>query len=124
MEADQKNIEGIVLPLFGLKNISSVAWGKWSTDHMMCSFGPLTVDGKQYVIVQDELDGFPDDREKQWLAEWRNGFQLHDFDNLPFTLEHPVKALKPNQTDEYHNAYVVCLEQNPSSLNFYMLFEG
>ena len=86
MEEDQKNIEGIVLPLFGLKNTGTIEWGEWSQSHQMCMFAPLKVDGVQYIVVQDELDGFPDSENPNWLDEWRKTFQPGDFSGLPFIL--------------------------------------
>jgi|GEM_PF-4221779 len=120
MEKDQKNIEGIVLPLFGITTVESVEWGKWGPSHMMCMFAPLKVNGKQYVVVQDELDGFPETTSENWLEDWKNTFQPDDFTGLPISLTNPVKATKP--TESLHNEYVVCLEENPAALNFYMLF--
>jgi hypothetical protein len=120
MESDKRNIEGIVLPLFGITPIESVEWGSWSPSHMMCTFAPLTVNGKSYVVVQDELDGFPETTSENWLQEWRDTFKPDDLLNLPIPLTNPIKALKP--TDSLHNEYVVRLEESPSAINFYMLF--
>ena len=121
MESDQKNIVGIVLPLFGIE-VKDVDWGEWDSS-MMTHFAPLKVNGKEYVIVQDELDGFPDDTSDNWSKDWLDNFQSSDFEGLPFALEHPIKALHPTQVGNVHNKFVVCLEENPSSLNFYLLFE-
>ena len=55
---------------------------------MICSFVPLKVDGKQYVIVQDGLDGFP-------VPNGEMDFRPVTLMVYHLPLEHPVKASRP-----------------------------